>query len=527
MSANSHYNLQNLKENPIEKLKARNIDAYNYLMKGIEIISRLNDKMFEAYIVGGAVRDILLNKDFNDIDICTTATPNEVMEIFPGSDNRYADIGVITIHDKDLKFEVTTFRIEEYSQKSRIPTKVHYSKKLIDDILRRDYTVNALALSATLNVIDITKKGIKDLKRRKVRIIGKGKKRYYEDPIRIFRGLELVAKYNFNISLPTLFAMKSASKSLLTLTHGRIAEELLKIFRHKYSAKAVRYIDNYNLFKAISEYDNWMHNVCSVFKKISTIDSFSMLYYMMDRIPANLPFTKLEIVEIQNITKAIKSLENNKVDRLMVFDTKYETLIAANQILKNIKPKYKSQASVIKKYYKTAYITDRSELNFKTEDLIRLLQGETGPKVGLIMNTLTKKVVLGEEKNNFSMLKQEAIRLLMNSEDELEEIYNSVGVKEEKAVKIENEETSENKELTEEQLEQQRLKQLQIKYDKEYKSVYHTLLKYVTSYDTMNIENQKIVEKEIDEKTRKTLLDTNPAYLELFEKKGVNKNEKI
>lgn len=526
MSAYPHYNLINSKENHLEKLKTRNIDAYNYLMKGIEIIGRLNDKMFEAYIVGGAVRDILLNKDFNDIDICTTATPNEVMEIFPGADNRYADMGVITIREGDLKFEITTFRIEEYSGKSRIPTKVHYSKRLIDDILRRDYTVNALALSATFNVIDITGKGIKDLKRKKVRIIGRGKKRYFEDPIRIFRGLELVAKYNFGIRILTLFSMKSASKSLLTLTHGRIAEEFLKVFRHKYSAKAVRYIDNYDIFKAIPEYSNWIHNVCSVFKKITTIDSFSMLYYMMDRIPANLPFTKLEIAEIQNITKAIKSLENSKVDRLMVFETKYETLIAANQILKNIKPKYKSQAGTIKKYYRSAYITDRSELNFKTEDLIRLLQGETGPKVGLIMNILTKMVVLGEAKNNFSMLKQEAVRLLMNSEDELENIFKNIGV-EVKEIKVETEEPAEPVELTPEQLEEERIKKLQAKYDKEYKNVYHTLLKYVNAYDSMNIENQKLVEKEISEKTRKTLLDTNPAYLELFEKKGVSKREKI
>ena len=64
MSANQHYNLLEVKENYLEKLKTRNIDAYNYLKKGIEIISKLNDKMFEAYIVGGAVRDILLNKDF-------------------------------------------------------------------------------------------------------------------------------------------------------------------------------------------------------------------------------------------------------------------------------------------------------------------------------------------------------------------------------------------------------------------------------------------------------------------------------
>ena len=144
MSANPHYNLLNAKENYLEKLKVRNIDAYKYLMKGIEIIGRLNDKMFEAYIVGGAVRDILLNKDFNDIDICTTATPNEVMEIFPHADNRYADMGVITIREGNLKFEITFFvpksldgeiwnvKIKNQSEDKKVLKLIPYFSSIID-----------------------------------------------------------------------------------------------------------------------------------------------------------------------------------------------------------------------------------------------------------------------------------------------------------------------------------------------------------------------------------------------------------
>ena len=102
MSANYRCNLATSKEKYLEKLKERNLGAYEYLMEGINIISRLNEKMFEAYIVGGAVRDILLNKDFNDIDICTTATPNEVMEVFPDSDGRYAEMGVVTVKVNEM-----------------------------------------------------------------------------------------------------------------------------------------------------------------------------------------------------------------------------------------------------------------------------------------------------------------------------------------------------------------------------------------------------------------------------------------
>lgn len=523
MSANYRYNLATSKEGQLDKLKIRNADLYEYLMQGIEIISKLNTKMFEAYIVGGAVRDLLLNKDFNDIDICTTATPAEVMEIFPDADDRYANMGVVTVRVNNNKFEVTTFRIEEYSGKSRIPTKVHYSKSLIDDTLRRDYTINSLALSATFNVIDITKKGLKDIRQKKVRIIGKGKKRYSEDPIRIFRGLELVSKYNCSISLGTVYAMKKSSKNLLTLSHARLAEELIKVFKHKYRTKAFRYLATYELFNALPEYAEWIHKMVPVFKKISTPDAFAMLYYMMGKIPANIPFNKNEIAEMQLVIKTIKALENKIVDRLMVFETKYETLLAANYILKTIDKKYKNQNRTIKKYYKSAYIKDRSELNFKTEDLIKLLQGETGPKIGLIMNILIKMVVLGKAKNNFSMLKQEAVKLLLNTEAELEEIFNNIGIEQEEQIKVEEEVL----ELTEEQIEANRIKKLQEEFETELNDIYHTLLKYVPSYDNMNIEDQKMVEKETLDKARKTLLETNPKYLELFEEKGAKKNEKV
>lgn len=522
MGAKYRCNLVTSKEGYLDKLKERNAEGYAYLMEGINVISRLNAKMYEAYIVGGAVRDILLNRDFNDIDICTTATPQEVMSVFPDADDRYANMGVVTVKVGEMKFEVTTFRVEEYSGKSRIPTKVHYSRSLIDDIMRRDYTVNALALSATFNVIDITRKGLNDIKHRRVRIIGKGKRRYEEDPIRFFRGLELVSKYNFGISLGTIYAMKSSGKFLLTLSHGRLAEELVKVFKHKYRVKAFKYLANYELIKAIPEYNDWFHRMVGVFKKLSTIDAFAMLYYMMDKIPANVPFNKNEISEIQSIIKTINSLTKAKVDRLMVFETKYETLLTANNILKSLDKNYKNQAHTIKKLYHHAYINDRSELNFKTEDLIKLLQGETGPKIGLIMNILIKKVVLGEAKNNFSMLKQEAVKLLFSSESELEELYQSIGAIEE-PVKPVQEEEQEEVELTDEQREEMRIAKLQEQYNKELKDIYHALLKYINAYDSMNIEDQKLIEKETLDKARQTLLDTNPQYFELFEKKGAKK----
>ena len=124
----------------LESLKERNYEMYKYFKKGLDIISTLKEKTYEAYIVGGAVRDFVLNIDFNDIDIATNAMPSAIKDIFADYDidTNYESLGSIIIKDSGFKYEITTFRTEEYV-KFKIKD-VHYSKKLVEDIIRRDYT---------------------------------------------------------------------------------------------------------------------------------------------------------------------------------------------------------------------------------------------------------------------------------------------------------------------------------------------------------------------------------------------------
>ena len=155
----------------LESLKHRNYDMYKYFKRGLDMIATLKEKTYEAYIVGGVVRDFVLNVDFNDI---------------------YTN-------------EITTFRTEEYV-KFKIKD-VHYSKKLVEDIIRRDYTINALALTPNLTVVDLVE-GQKDLENGIVRIIGSGKRRFKDDPTRILRGLHLIAKFGFDIESNTEKGMR-------------------------------------------------------------------------------------------------------------------------------------------------------------------------------------------------------------------------------------------------------------------------------------------------------------------------------
>ena len=169
-----------------------------YLKRGIEIIKTLTSFAYQAYLIGGVVRDYVMNNEFNDIDIATNATPEQVKELFPTVKMEYAHLGFVTLKEDGVTFEISTFREEVYD-KPRKPSKIYYAENLVDDVKRRDFTINALALTDNYQVVDLVK-GLKDIKRKRVRIIGKGKVRFKEDPLRIFRAYNLVAILKLNLA---------------------------------------------------------------------------------------------------------------------------------------------------------------------------------------------------------------------------------------------------------------------------------------------------------------------------------------
>ena len=250
-----------MSEEILKELRERDSNQYIYFVRGLSIIEKLNENLFEAYFVGGVVRDLLLKLPFNDIDIATSATPDQVKKLFPEVDMRFAEQGCVTLKEGPMVFEITTFRVEKY-KRSRKLEKIHYSKLLSTDIIRRDYTINALAFPRNLQLIDFVD-GEKDLNNKIIRIIGKGKKRYKEDPIRIFRGLHLVAKYNFKIAYSTQNAMRKSSDLVNEISNYHLTTELHKILINKYFVKAFKYINSLNLFKYKPAYKDWAKQIVS------------------------------------------------------------------------------------------------------------------------------------------------------------------------------------------------------------------------------------------------------------------------
>lgn len=194
-------------------------------------LKKLIDSGYEAYIVGGCVRDFLLGRESSDWDIATSATPYEIQKVFKKTlyENKF---GTVTVFIDGFKIEVTTYRSEEGYSDKRHPDSVKYLKSLEEDLKRRDFTINAMAYSYDGVLIDLFS-GEEDLKNRLIRAVGDPEKRFSEDALRILRAIRFAAQLDFQIEKKTALAIKKLVKSLKDISNERIRDELVKIIMSK------------------------------------------------------------------------------------------------------------------------------------------------------------------------------------------------------------------------------------------------------------------------------------------------------
>jgi len=188
----------------------------------------LEENGFEAYLVGGCVRDYILKRPFNDYDITTSATPDEVKKVFYKF--RVIETGIkhgtVTVLIDSVPIEITTYRVDGDYKDNRHPETVEFSKKLSDDLCRRDFTVNALAYNK--NIVDMFN-GIDDLNKKLIRCVGDPDKRFNEDGLRIIRALRFASVLGFDIEEETGKSIIKNKHLLKNVSSERIFEELKKL----------------------------------------------------------------------------------------------------------------------------------------------------------------------------------------------------------------------------------------------------------------------------------------------------------
>lgn len=193
-----------------------------------KIIFTLQNAGFEAYAVGGCVRDSILERQPEDWDITTSATPEETKALFDKTFDTGIEHGTVTVLLDREGFEVTTYRIDGKYEDSRHPKEVTFTRSLREDLLRRDFTINAMAYNEKEGLVDIFG-GLADLKEKRIRCVGDARARFSEDALRILRGIRFAAQLGFAIEDGTRAGMRELAPNLCNISAERIQTELVKM----------------------------------------------------------------------------------------------------------------------------------------------------------------------------------------------------------------------------------------------------------------------------------------------------------
>lgn len=200
---------------------------------GLSLLHALNRENHQAYFVGGCVRDFLLGREIQDFDLCTSASPSEIQEIFPHSIPTGINYGTITVKNGAHLYEITSFRGETSYSDGRRPDAVRFGVSLEEDLTRRDFTINAMAYHPEQGIIDLFS-GQNHLKKRVISCVGQANQRFSEDYLRILRGLRFSATLGFTIESDTGSAMLQQAEGLQGIAKERGLMELKKLLLGEY-----------------------------------------------------------------------------------------------------------------------------------------------------------------------------------------------------------------------------------------------------------------------------------------------------
>ena len=278
------------------------MDINNFNKKfnsAINVLEKFNEAGYEAYFVGGCVRDYLLNDDFSDIDITTNALPDEVKQIFRKSIDTGIQHGTVTILVNGDNFEVTTFRTEDDYIDHRTPEKVEFVSDLKEDLDRRDFTINAMALDSNGKLYDYHC-GERDLRNKVIKTVNNPNERFFEDALRMLRAFRFSSKLGFEIEENTLKAIKNNAELIKFVSIERIVNEFRKLLTGRGNKRSLELLLDSNL-----------NNYIPFLDEISKIIDFSnytfcQSLYILSKIN-DISFEKLKELKLSN--KEIKQIK--------------------------------------------------------------------------------------------------------------------------------------------------------------------------------------------------------------------------
>ena len=351
------------------------------LKKALKILKKLKDHGYESYIVGGYVRDYLIGKDSSDIDICTSATPKEIKEIFHKACLPSEDYGSVILELGKNRYEITTFRKEIEYAENRKPVEIEYIKDLKEDLLRRDFTINSICMDLNKNIIDLLD-GKKDLENKKIVVIGDSYSKLSEDPLRILRAIRFATILDFELDSELKYAIKRTKNLLSNVSLNRKKEELDKLFSSNNIHKGIKLIKELELVDDLE------------LKNLDLLDSMNLtdvigVWATLD-ICDIYPFSNNEKDLIKKIRKVYE--EGNITPHTLYYYDLYVNSIAGDMLSIDKK-------DIVSMYQKLP-IQSRKNLCINGKDIMKILKIEPSKEIEDILKDIEDKILLGQLDNN-------------------------------------------------------------------------------------------------------------------------------
>jgi tRNA nucleotidyltransferase (CCA-adding enzyme) len=392
------------------------------------ILEKLHNSGFEAFYVGGAVRDYLLKREIGDIDIATSAKPDEIKQIFSKTIDVGAEHGTIIVLNNNRSFEVTTYRIEAGYDDYRRPKSVSFITSLKDDLRRRDFTINAMAMDIDGTIYDYFH-GKQHLKEKVIKTVDSPSERFSEDALRMLRAVRFVSQLGFSLYPETKRAIKELVHLLNAISIERKTVEIEKLFRGVHYKAAIQTLIDCkmnNYLPGMTEKEHQLEILASfqLDLLLTREDLWTLITYLIEPTSVEkylrkwkLPVKLIKIVE-KNIRFLMLLQQEKSWTSLLLYDAGSDCALSVERIRSIInEPNVLNEnIKVVKDSLHRLPIHNKSQLDITGHDLIEILKKKPGPWVANLISEIEREIVLNKLENERSAIKEWVLKCNQNFE---------------------------------------------------------------------------------------------------------------
>lgn len=389
------------------------------------IIDKIHENNFEAYIVGGCVRDAILGIKPNDYDITTNATPKTIKNIF--RDFKCIETGIehgtISVVIDEEIYEITTYRIEGEYKDHRRPENVDFTNKLEEDLKRRDFTINAMAYNENEGLVDLFE-GKRDIENKIIKTVGNPYDRFNEDGLRMIRAIRFSSKLDFQIEKDTLLAIYNNATIIKNISLERITDEFNKVILSNKPENIIylfktKLLNNLNISSEEDENKiEKLYKKISILKKIDKVlvKRLVVLDYIIENLNIDckmfckqLVYSKKTNKDHDIILDLIKETDINNLDKIKIkkilnqIDRKlFEDYLDINRVIYEDEENYEKIIDILKEIEENKECYTIKNLKVNGKDI--MAQGYENKAVGQVLNYLLNQVIINPNLNKKNLL---------------------------------------------------------------------------------------------------------------------------